>query len=98
MPDHGDVQLLLLARHDLFQEVDRQIVRMRQVHADVAGQEVVDFLLAVVLRLERLGRHLYGASPSVLDRLISLVEVSQGRGVCVVLHCGLVSIIIVWLS
>ena len=93
-PDPFGGQLLLLARHELFQEVDGHVVGVGQVHADVTGEEVVDLLLAVVLGLEGLGRHLREPIPGILNGLISLVEVGEAGSVLVVLHCGFILFII----
>ena len=43
--DHGGSEHGLFALHQLFQEVDRDVIVRRQIDADVAGQEVVDFTL-----------------------------------------------------
>ena len=44
-PDLRGAEHLLLAVHQLLQEVDRDVVVRREVHAEVRGQEVVDLPL-----------------------------------------------------
>ena len=53
-PDHGGAEHLLLASHEVLQEVDGDIVVRRQVDANIGGEEVVDLALAPVLRCELL--------------------------------------------
>ena len=45
---------LLLAGHDVFQEIYGDVVIWWQVHSDIGGEEVVNLALAVVLCLELL--------------------------------------------
>ena len=49
---------LLLAGHDIFQEIYGEVVIWWQVHSDIGGKEVVNLALAVVLGLELLRRDL----------------------------------------
>ena len=52
--DLGGGEHLLLAAHQLLQEVDRDVVVRWQEDAAIRGQKVVDLALAVVLGLELL--------------------------------------------
>ena len=52
--DLGGGQHLLLAAHQLLQEVNRDVVIRWQEYSTVRGQKVVDLALAVVLGLELL--------------------------------------------
>ena len=49
---------LLLAGHDVFQEIDGDVVIWWQVDSEIGGEEVVNLALAVVLGLELLRRDL----------------------------------------
>ena len=53
-PDPFGAYHLLLAGHDIFQEVNGDVVVRRQVDSDIGGEEVIDLALAVVLGLELL--------------------------------------------
>ena len=57
-PDSFGADHLLLAGHDILQEVDRHVVIWREVDADVGREEIVDFSLALVLGRELLLRYL----------------------------------------
>ena len=52
--DHGRPEHLLLAHHELLEEIDSDVVVRRQEDADVTREEVVDLALAAVLRSELL--------------------------------------------
>ena len=52
--NHGRPEHLLLAHHELLEEVDGNVVVRRQEDADVARKEVVDIALATILRSELL--------------------------------------------
>jgi len=53
-PDPFGAYHLLLAGHDVFQEVNGDVVVGRQVDPDVGGEEVIDLALAAVLGCELL--------------------------------------------
>ena len=73
--DMGVADHLLGAVHQVLQEPDRYIVVVRQVHADLAGQEVVDLSLAVVLCRVVLGRDCILIGSGVLEFMVRLVVV-----------------------
>ena len=54
--DHGRAEHLLPLVHNIFEEVDCDVVVRRQVDAHVCRQEVIDLALATVLSIELLGR------------------------------------------
>ena len=54
--DHLGAHHLLFAPHQVLQEEDGHGVERRQVDADVAGQEVVDLSLAIILGSKFFGR------------------------------------------
>jgi hypothetical protein len=56
-PDLGGPEQLLLAGHELLEEVNRDVVVRREVDPHVGRQEVVDFSLGSILRCELLGGH-----------------------------------------
>ena len=74
--DMGVADHLLGAVHQVLQEPDRDVVGVRKVDADLAGQEVVDLSLAVVLRRELLGRERVQLGRGVLDCVVRLVWIS----------------------
>ena len=53
-PDVSCSQLLLLAHHELFEEINVDVVVRGQVDPDVGGQEVVDLPFTPVLGAELL--------------------------------------------
>ena len=67
---------LLGAVHQVLQEPDRNMVRVRQVDADLAGQKVVDLSLAVVFGRELLSRDRVNLGRGVLDCVIRLVWIT----------------------
>ena len=74
--DMGVADHLLGAVHQVLQEPDRDIIGVRKVDADLAGQEVVDLSLAVVLGRELLGRDRIHLGRGVLDCMVRLVWIS----------------------
>ena len=73
--DMGVADHLLGAVHQVLQEPDRDIVGVRQVDADLAGQEVVDLSLAVVFCRELLGCDRIHLGRGVLEFMVRLVVV-----------------------
>ena len=49
--DHGGSKHGFFALHQLFQEVDCDVIVRRQIDTDVAGQEVIDFTLTPIVEV-----------------------------------------------
>ena len=73
--DMSVVNHLLGAVHQVLQEPDRDIIGVRKVDADLAGQEVVDLSLAVVLGRELLSSDCILLGRGVLEFMVRLVVV-----------------------
>ena len=54
-PDHVCTQHLLLAVHELLEEVYGDVVVWREEDADVAGEEIIDLSFALVFGLKFFG-------------------------------------------
>ena len=74
--DMGVADHLLGAVHQVLQEPDRDMVGVRKVDADLAGQEVVDLSLAVVFGRELLSSDRVHLGRGVLDCVVLLVWIS----------------------